>query len=122
MLAKQENFKGAEDAILQVLKEKPGSVSGQMAAADLYRNWGDAGEVDAAQRYALAISGQKTPIEVWGYYRIGRDVQREMLQEPDETRRSRSTGCGWTPGGGRRESLRKLAAPPAPPTTTGSAS
>jgi len=109
VLAKQENFKGAEDAILEVLKEKPGSVSGQMAAADLYRNWGDAGEVDAAQKYALAISGQKTPIEVWGYYRIGRDVQREMLQEPDETRRESLDRLRMDARWRQAQSLRKLA-------------
>jgi hypothetical protein len=85
--AKTNQFKTAEENILEVIKQK-NSVGAQLAAADLYRDWGESEETDAHKNYLLAISGQKSPIEIWGYGRISQDVQKQMLQEADETKRN----------------------------------
>ena len=82
-----KEFQKAEDAILEVIKQKSGDVAAQVAAADLYRQWGEAGAPDAAKKFQTAAYGQKGPLELWGYNRVGRDIQRQMLQEQDETKR-----------------------------------
>lgn len=82
-----KEFQKAEDSILEVIKQKSSDIGAQLAAADLYRQWGDAGAPDAAKKFQTAVYGQKGPPELWGYNKVGRDVQRQMLQESDEGKR-----------------------------------
>lgn len=87
-----KEFSKAEDAILEVIKQKS-AIGSQLAAADLYRSWGEAenerSKGDAAKKFQTAAYGEKGPLEIWGYNRIFRDLQRMMLNEGDESTRER---------------------------------
>ncbi len=81
-LRRQPNFAEAEKVILDILKSNPSALDAQFEAASLYQGWGESGNLDAFVK-AVAGTGEKGPIKIWGWSKMAQYLQREVFSKKD---------------------------------------
>ncbi len=70
------NFPEAERVLLEVLAERPSALDAQIEAARLYQQWAEEGVADKSEKLTMALQGQTSPVEVWGWGTIAQKLQR----------------------------------------------
>ncbi|RLS52681.1 MAG: hypothetical protein DWH91_16110 [Planctomycetota bacterium] len=81
----QGSFDEAEK-VLQLLLKDPASKdspSVQMAGAELYQAWAENGGPTAAEKYQIAIAGQREPVPMWGWAMTAQRMQRANRSRKD---------------------------------------
>ncbi len=70
------DYEQAESVLLEVLTERPNALDAQIEAARLYQQWAEQGIGNKSAKLAIAIQGQQTPTEVWGWGALAQKLQR----------------------------------------------
>ena len=79
-----KEFAAAETLIGDVLKARPNDIKAQIAASEVYQDWGSSGQADSAKRLLDAIRGN-SKIGAWGWGRIGQKLQKAKSFTTDPT-------------------------------------
>ncbi|MFG0335062.1 MAG: tetratricopeptide repeat protein, partial [Maioricimonas sp. JB049] len=76
---RQGDFEAAEQVMLEVVAENPNVPNVQFEAAGLYQDWAASGQIDAWQKYEIAIDGRSEPAPVWGWAKTAQLLQRNLM-------------------------------------------
>ncbi len=81
-LRNQKDFPKAQEVIVEVLKTSPNAPDAQFEAAQLYQSWAQAtGEAD---KFNIALYGQKTPEHIWGWTYTAQSLQQALFRQKEE--------------------------------------
>lgn len=77
VLRLKKEFETAETLMTEVLKDNSNNLKVQIAAAELYQDWGSSGQTDSTKKLAVAINGTtKSGGMAWGWGQIGSRLQK----------------------------------------------
>jgi len=78
----KKEFELAETLMSEVIKARPNDIKAQVAACEVYQDWGKSGQAESAKKLVSAIRGNKA-IGVWGWGEISVKLQKSSAFKTD---------------------------------------
>ena len=78
----KKEFESAETLMSEVIKARPNDIKVQVAACEVYQDWGKSGQADSGKKLLTAIGGNKS-IGVWGWGQISVKLQKTSAFKTD---------------------------------------